>query len=143
MQIRELDLKELQNVYEVLSQLRVDLSYKEFEDLIYDMRHMEYKMIGIMDGEELIAYAGVAVQTNLYHKRHLYVFDLVTDEKYRAKGYGKMMLEYLVDYAKMGMCENIVLSSGFAREDAHKFYEKNGFDKKSFVFLKTLNNESA
>ena len=143
MQIRELDLKELQNVYEVLSQLRVDLSYKEFEDLIYDMRHMEYKMIGIMDGEELIAYAGVAVQTNLYHKRHLYVFDLVTDEKYRAKGYGKMMLEYLVDYAKMGMCENIVLSSGFAREDAHKFYEKNGFDQKSFVFLKTLNNESA
>ena len=140
MQIRELDLKELQTVYDVLSQLRVDLSYKEFEDLIYDMRHMEYKMLGIMDKEELIAYAGVAIQTNLYHKRHLYVFDLVTDEKYQGKGYGKMMLDYLIDYAKMGMCENIVLSSGFTREDAHKFYEKNGFEKKSFVFLKTLNN---
>ncbi|MCD6191446.1 MAG: GNAT family N-acetyltransferase [Sulfurimonas sp.] len=138
MQIRELDLKELQTVYEVLSQLRIELSYKEFEDLIYDMRHMEYKMIGIMDREELICYAGVAVQTNLYHKRHLYVFDLVTDKKYRAKGYGKMMLDYLVDYAKMGMCENIVLSSGFAKEDAHRFYEENGFDKKSSVFLKTL-----
>ena len=138
MQIRELDLKELYTVYDVLSQLRVDLSYKEFEDLIYDMRHMDYKMIGIMDGEELITYSGVTVQTNLYHKRHLYVFDLVTDEKYRDKGYGKMMLDYLVDYAKMGMCENIVLSSGFAREDAHKFYEKNGFDKKSFLFLKAL-----
>jgi len=48
------------------------------------------------------------------------------------------MLDYLVDYAKMGMCENIVLSSGFAKEDAHRFYEENGFDKKSFVFLKTL-----
>ncbi len=138
MQIRELDLKELQNVYDVLSQLRVDLSYKEFEDLVYDMRHMEYKMIGVMQGDELITYAGVAIQTNLYHKRHLYVFDLVTDEKYRAKGYGKMMLEYLEDYAKMGMCENIVLSSGFSKENAHEFYEKNGFDKKSFVFLKTL-----
>ena len=119
MQIRELDLKELQTVYDVLSQLRVDLSYKEFEDLIYDMRHMEYRMIGIMDADELITYAGVAVQTNLYHKRHLYVFDLITDEKYQGKGYGKMMLDYLVDYAKMGMCENIVLSSGFQREDAH------------------------
>ena len=138
MQIRELDLKELQTVYDVLSQLRVDLSYKEFEDLIYDMRHMKYRMIGIMDADELITYAGVAVQTNLYHKRHLYVFDLITDEKYQGKGYGKMMLDYLVDYAKMGMCENIVLSSGFQREDAHRFYEKNGFDKKSFVFLKTL-----
>lgn len=138
MQIRELDLKELDTIYDVLSQLRVDLSYKEFEDLIYDMRHMDYKMIGIMQKDDLITYAGVAIQTNLYHKRHLYIFDLVTDEKYRAKGYGNMMLDYLKDYAKMGMCENIVLSSGFAREEAHRFYEKNAFEKKSFTFVKTL-----
>ncbi len=138
MQIRELDLKELLDAYEVLSQLRDTLSYGEFEDLVYDMRHMEYKMIGIFDKERLITYAGVAVQTNLYHKRHLYVFDLVTDKKYRAKGYAKMMLEYLQDYAKMAMCENIVLSSGFAREDAHRFYERNSFKKMSYVFLKAL-----
>ncbi|PNV82451.1 MAG: N-acetyltransferase [Sulfurimonas sp.] len=138
MQIRELDLKELVTVFDVLSQLRTELDYDEFEDLIYEMRSMEYKMIGIMDGEALICYAGVAVQTNLYHKRHLFVFDLVTDEKYRGSGYGKMMLEYLHDYAKMGMCKNIVLSSGFQREEAHKFYEKNGFAKKSFVFLKSV-----
>lgn len=138
MQIRELDLKELYTAYDVLSQLRTDLSYKEFEDLIYDMRHMEYKMIGIMEGEELITYAGVAIQTNLYHKRHLFVFDLVTDVKYRGKKYGDLMLEYLRDYAKMGMCENIVLSSWFAREDAHKFYENHGFKKVSYVFVKSL-----
>ncbi|MCK9474106.1 GNAT family N-acetyltransferase [Sulfurimonas sp.] len=138
MQIRELDLRELFSVYEVLSQLRTELAYDEFEDLIYEMRNMEYKMFGIMDGEKLITYAGAAVQTNLYHKRHLFVFDLVTDKEYRSSGYGKMMLEYLHDYAKMGMCENIVLSSGFKREKAHEFYEKNGFEKKSFVFLKRV-----
>jgi len=138
MQIREMDLKELYTVYDVLKQLRVTLSYEEFEDLIYDMRHMDYKMIGLLHRGELITYAGVAIQTNLYHKRHLYVFDLVTDEKFRGQGYGYAMLEYLVDFAKTGMCENIVLSSGFTKEDAHKFYEKQGFKKKSFVFLKTL-----
>ncbi|PHQ66062.1 MAG: GNAT family N-acetyltransferase [Sulfurimonas sp.] len=138
MQIRELDLKELYTVYDVLKQLRPSLSYKEFEDLIYDMRHMEYKMFGIMDGEELLTYAGVAVQTNLYHKRHLYVFDLVSDEKYRNGGYGAMMLEYLEDFAKTCMCKNIVLSSNFEREDAHRFYEKHGFDKKSYIFLKKV-----
>lgn len=138
MQIRELDLKELYTVYDVLKQLRKELSYKEFEDLIYDMRHMDYKMIGIMDGDKLITYAGVNIQTNFYHKRHLFVFDLVTDEKYRGQKYGKMMLDYLVDYAKVGMCENIVLSSGFQKEDAHRFYDSNGFVKKSFVFLKAI-----
>jgi GNAT superfamily N-acetyltransferase len=62
----------------------------------------------------------------------------VSDEKYRSGGYGAMMLEYLEDYAKTCMCENIVLSSSFERENAHKFYEKNGFDKKSYIFLKRV-----
>jgi GNAT superfamily N-acetyltransferase len=127
-------------VYDVLKQLRVDLSYDEFEDLIYDMRHIEYKMIGIMDGNILICYAGVAVQTNLYYKRHLYIFDLVTDEKYRAKGYGKMMLEFLEDYAKVGMCERVVLSSDFDKNDAHEFYTQKGFNKKSFEYTKNISS---
>ncbi|MCF6330656.1 MAG: GNAT family N-acetyltransferase [Sulfurimonas sp.] len=134
MQIRELNLKELDIVYELISQLRTELSYKEFEDLIYEMRHMEYKMIGIFEDKKLITYAGVAIQTNLYHKRHLYVYDLVTDSALRAQGYGKMMLDYLVDYSKVAMCESIVLSSGFQRKKAHKFYEDYGFDKKSYVY---------
>ena len=133
-----MNLKELDVVYEVLHELRESLSYDEFEDLIYDMRHMEYKMIGLFEKESLISYAGVAVQTNLYHKRHLYIFDLVTKKEFRSQGYGEMMMEYLRDYAKMAACENIVLSSGLQREDAHRFYEKEGFAKKSFLFLKTL-----
>ena len=138
MQIREMNLKELDVVYEVLSQLRVTLSFKEFDDLVYDMREMNYKMIGLFERDKLITYAGVAVQTNFYHKRHLYVFDLVTDEEYRSKNYGYEMLDYLEVYAKTAMCENIVLSSGLQRESAHKFYEKNGFSKKSFLFVKEV-----
>jgi len=131
-------LKELYTVYDVLKQLRSELSYEEFEDLIYDMRHMEYKMFGILEKGELVCYSGVAVQTNLYHKRHLYIFDLVTDEKYRSQGYGKMMLEYLYDYAKTAACENLVLSSGLQRKKAHDFYEKSGFEKKSYLFVKSV-----
>ncbi len=138
MQIRELDLKELYTAYDVLSQLRTELSYKDFEDLIYEIRHMEYKMFGIMNGEELITFAGVAIQTNLYDKRHLYVFDLVTDEKFRGKKYTDMMLEYLYDYAKVCMCQKMVLSSDFFKEDDHFFYEKNGFAKGSYLFTKPI-----
>ncbi|MEN4054137.1 MULTISPECIES: GNAT family N-acetyltransferase [Sulfurimonas] len=137
MQIREMTLKELYPVYDVLQQLR-ELSYDEFEDLIYDMRHMEYKMIGLFEKEQLVTYAGVAVQTNLYHKRHLYIFDLVTDASFRSQGYGKMMLAYLQDYAKTAACENIVLSSGMQREDAHRLYEKEGFVKKSYLFVRSI-----
>ena len=138
MQIREMNLKELDVIYKLLVQLRPTLSFKEFDDLVYDMRHMEYKMIGMLHQGKLLTFAGVAVQTNFYHKRHLFVFDLVTDEAYRGKNYGFEMLEYLESYAKTAMCENIVLSSNFQREDAHRFCEKNGFKKISYTFLKKI-----
>ena len=138
MQIRELNLKELDIVYELVSQLHTQLSYKEFEDLIYDMRDMEYKMIGLMDNEKLITYAGISIQTNLYHKRHLYIYELVTDEAYRLRKYANMMMEYLQDYAKMGMCENIVSSFGLKNTNANKFYKEQGFSKKNFEYLKEI-----
>jgi len=138
MQIREMNLKELDVIYEVLSQLRACLTFKEFDDLVYDMRHMDYKMIGLFERGKLITYAGVAIQTNFYHKRHLYVYDLVTDSAYRSQSFGKEMMEYLEVYAKTAMCENIVLSSELHREKAHIFYKKSGFIKKSYVFIKSL-----
>jgi hypothetical protein len=136
MQIRELNLKELDMAYELISQLHTHLSYNEFEDLIYNMRDTEYKMIGIMNGEKLITYAGVAIQTNLYYKRHLYIFELVTNDL--SLKYENMMMEYLEDYAKIGMCENIILALGIEKINAHKFYEKQDFCKKSFEYLKVI-----
>ena len=138
MQIREMTLKELYTVYDLVKQLRNELHYDDFEDLIYDMRHMEYKMFGILEKDELITYAGVAVQTNLYYKRHLYIFDLVTDEKYRSCGYATMMLEYLQDYAKTAACGNLVLSSELQRENAHNLYKKRGFYKQSYNLIKSI-----
>ena len=108
MQIRELDLKELYTVYDVLSQLYTQLTYKEFEDLIYDMREMNYKMIGIIDNKKLITYAGISILTTFKHKRHLKVFDLITDKQYDCKKYDLIMKDYLDDYAKIGMCERVL-----------------------------------
>jgi GNAT superfamily N-acetyltransferase len=138
MQIREISLKELDIAYNCVKELRNTLTYNEFEDLIYDMRHQEYKMFGIFEREELITYAGVSILVNLYHKRHLYIYDLITISSHRSGGYGKTMIEYLHDYAKIQNCENIVLSSGLMRENAHHFYEKENFDKKSYLFVKAI-----
>jgi GNAT superfamily N-acetyltransferase len=138
MQIREIDLKELDTAHCVVNQLRTNLSYKDFEDLIYDMRHIEYKMFGVFERGKLVNYAGVNVSTNLYHKRHLFIYDFVTDINNRKKGYGRMMIEYLRDYARTCMCENIVLGSGFQKEIAYSFFEENDFEERSYVFVKKI-----
>jgi hypothetical protein len=138
MQIRELNLKELETAYGVVCQLRKNLSYKEFEDLIYDMRHIEYKMFGVFERGELVNYAGVSVGTNLTYKRHLILHEIVTDLNNKNKGYTNMMYEYLRDYAKTCMCENIVLDAEMNEEDTHIFNKKNCFEKKSHLFIEKI-----
>jgi len=138
MQIREMNLKELDTVYEVLSHLRDNLSFKEFDDLVYDMRHMEYTMIGVFQRGELVTYAGVAVQTTFVHKRHLVVFDLVTKKSERRKGYAKEMLSYLQMYAKSAMCTAIVLQDSLENEATKLFLQKQEFLPISKDFVKKL-----
>jgi GNAT superfamily N-acetyltransferase len=138
MQIREISLKELESAYELVKELRSELSYDEFEDLVYAMRHQEYKMFGIYESDQLITYAGLSVLINLYHKRHLYIFDLVTTFSYRSQGYGKSMLAYLYDYAKIQNCEHVVLSSGLKEESNYHFYENEAFEKRGDLFVKRL-----
>lgn len=138
MQIREILLTELEEAYEVLKELRPELSYDEYEDLVYAMRHQEYKIFGLYHQGKLSTYAGVAVQVNLYWKRHLFLYDLITTKAFRSQGHGKEMLEYLEDYAKITNCTMLVLTSSFIREDAHRFYEREGYRKSGFTLTKTF-----
>lgn len=109
MQIRELTLKELYEIYDVVKELR-DLEYDAFEDLIYEMRE-SYKMFGVLERGELVSFAGCAVQTSLQHKRHLYVYDFVTRKGYDAQKYDAILKAYLRDYAKIMMCKEILFAS--------------------------------
>lgn len=138
MQIREILLTELEEAYEVLKELRTALSYDEYEDLVYEMRHQEYKIFGLYHQGVLSTYAGVSVHVNLYYKRHLFLYDLVTTQQFRSQGHGKEMLCYLEDYAKINNCERLVLSSNLTREAAHRFYEKEGYTKIGYTITKTL-----
>jgi len=108
MQTREITLKELDTVYELIKELYNWLEYDEFENLIYDMREINYKMLGVFEKCELISFAGVAILTTLKDKRHLRVFDFITKNKEQNKKYDKLMKEYVEDYAKIAMCLKII-----------------------------------
>jgi len=138
MQIRQLGLDELDTAYDVVKELRTGLSYEAFEELVYAMRHQEYRIYGIFEGEQLITYAGVGVLTNLYWKRHLFIYELVTRDAYRGRGYGREMLQFLNDLARVLQCERIALTSGHQRTEAHRFYESHGFASVSDAFVKTV-----
>ena len=136
MQIRQLTLKELYPAYDLVRELYPEFSYAMFEDRIYEMRHMEYKMFGILEGEALVCYGGVAVHTTLALGRHLVVSEFVTALSKRQQGYGEMMLSFLEDYGRMCACEQILVSSSVELHTS--LFQRLGFMPRGFNYLKEI-----
>jgi GNAT superfamily N-acetyltransferase len=90
---------------------------------------------------EGVAVAGVAVyrtNENTMYGMHLYVDDLVTDERLRSKGIGGKLLGHLERKARSGGLGNLVLDSGTQRRLAHRFYFREGMLATAFHFVKKL-----
>lgn len=69
---------------------------------------------------------------------HLYVDDLVTDEKHRSSGVGRSLLTRLEGLARDAGCRSLTLDSGTQRTQAHKFYFREGMIVSGFHFHRTL-----
>ena len=84
---------------------------------------------------------GVAVHRiyeNTFDGIQMYVDDLIADESKRSQGIGKALMEHLQELARTAGCEKFNLDSGTQRQQAHKFYFREGMVVTSFHFAKPL-----
>ncbi|OYD56474.1 GNAT family N-acetyltransferase [Fictibacillus aquaticus] len=139
-EIRQLNEEhEFREAFPVVNQLRTHLTEDLFVELVSQMREEGYTLFVCLDGEEIKAAAGIAVLTNLYYGKHVWVYDFVTDTEARSKGYGYELLSFIESFAVQNGCSCVALSSNFERSDAHRFYEeKAGYERVSYVFKKNL-----
>lgn len=127
------------NSYPLIKQLRSPLSLDEYLSLLGEMTQTGYQLYGLFVSGKLVALAGIGIHINLYNKKHLFIYELVTDEFQRSKGYGAYLLQYIEQVAKDNECERIELTSGIKRSDAHRFYEdKIGMQRTSYVYRKNI-----
>ncbi len=64
-----------------------------------------------------------------------FVENVVTDREYRNLGLAGKVIDMAVAFAKEHHCYKVILQSGAARSEAHRFYEHKGFNgtsKKAF-----------
>jgi GNAT superfamily N-acetyltransferase len=71
--------------------------------------------------------------------REIYCDDLVTDEAQRSTGVGHALIEYMMDLCRKRACDYFTLDSGCRREQAHKFYFREGMTITSFHFTRQVN----
>jgi GNAT superfamily N-acetyltransferase len=139
LRIRELVGEEIIESFSVIGQLRTNLTLEKFKEYLKTMTPQGYQVICLFENSEIVSYAGIICLTNLYFGKHIWVYDLVTSEKRRSNGYGKLLLSHIEIWAKNNKCETIALSSGLQRERAHLFYQDiMKYEKKSYDFVKEI-----
>ncbi|WP_419880527.1 GNAT family N-acetyltransferase [Peribacillus sp. B-H-3] len=131
--------KQWLEAFPIMKQLRTDLTEETYIELLQDMSKDGYKLYAMYVEEKIVSLVGLSWRINFYNKRHIFIYDLVTDVSQRSFGYGEKLLKYIHDWANENGAEYVALESGLQRSDAHRFYEdKLDYDKWCYSFRKTL-----
>jgi GNAT superfamily N-acetyltransferase len=128
--VRELTAADTASAWVVMRELRPQIGSEDvFVELVDGtLRPEGYRLVASFepDASDPVAVAGFRLGHNLAWGRHLYVDDLVTRADARSRGHGARLLAWLRDEAIRLGCGQLHLDSGVHREDAHRFYVREG-----------------
>lgn len=137
-------IKELSTVKEMLEQIDIirflnpKETKEEYQKMLDEMLPLGYGQVGIYEKEKCIGISGFWINTKLYSGKYLEMDNVVVHENYRSKGIGKLLCDWCIQKAKENNCKHIMLDAYLENEKAHKFYEREGFIKKGYHFMKTI-----
>lgn len=143
LQIRNVDLSHDINILaELTTQLGYQVSPEKLKQRIDILqRDLKYTTLVAEYKNKIIGYAGLIQQFTWQTDSEILVIQaFVIDEKYRGKGFGKLLMQEIETIALNKNIMRITLNSGNRPErlDAHAFYKKQGFEVTSLGFKKIL-----
>ncbi len=140
MEIRELKTKdEMLANYDLLTEVYPELTLEEYSKELDDMLPHNYGQVVVYEGENCLGLTGYWIGTKLWCGRYLELDNVVVSKKYRSKGAGKKLFDYMEDKAKIENCNMLALDSYSDNFKAHKFFYGQGFIPRGFHFINILN----
>jgi GNAT superfamily N-acetyltransferase len=138
-EVRELVSEdELRSTFEVVRQLRPHLTAENYLTELRVVLDGGARLTACFDGTRVVGCGVFRVLRKLYLGTSIYVDDLITDENTRSQGVGKALLEWIEAEAKRQGIDWVTLDSGVQRDQAHKFYFRQGYTVACFNFKKKL-----
>lgn len=131
---------ELQRCYSIMKELRPHLTPEEYIN-IYEHAHAAdgYRIVALEVDGAIVAAMGYRFLWDYVRGRHLYVDDLVTSAAVRSKGYGAELLQHAEHLARDESCQILRLCTGIENQGGIRFYERNGWVKRSYAYVKKIN----
>ena len=135
LQIEEIDDAGLARTWPVISQLRPHLKEADYRAMVARMRLSDgFRVFAASRDGDVVGVAGVRPMELLYCGRILQIDDLVVSETERSGGVGKALLDHVRAEARVLGRTEVHLDSGMFRHDAHRFYDREGFERLGIHF---------
>ena len=122
----------------LIQQLNPAVTEAMLEELLDDMIAHGYRMVLVLDGAVCAGLSGIWTGTKIYSGKYLEMDNVVIDEQYRSKGVGTALTRYITDLALAEGCKTMMLDAYIVNEPAHRFYEREGFQRKGYHFVKSI-----
>ncbi len=140
--IRDCRPEDFEQVRSLLQQLwpTKEISAASLKDSFMKSFSLEGHIIRVaLHEERIVGLCSLSIRNNLKAEGNLANIDeLVVDEGMRGKQIGKMLLRDAEEIANGFGCKVLGLESSFPREDAHRFYEDNGYWKVGYYITREL-----
>ena len=131
--------QDIASTFEVMRQLRPHLEQDKYVEMIRSLMASDgLKLLVLSENATVRAVAAYRVMNMLYCGRLIYIDDLVSDERVRSRGYGAQLIARLKEEGRELGCSEIQLISRTTREQAHRFYFREGFGIECFHFRARL-----
>lgn len=141
--VRELDGKaEMLNYLSVMQELYPSLTFEDYDtDLTAMIPNNKYGQVAVFEGDDCLGIAGYWIGTKLWCGKYLEIDNMVVSSKFRSRGVGKLIFNYLNKKATEEGCSMMALDSYTANFKAHKFFYNEGFGPKGFHFIRILEED--
>lgn len=128
-----------------IQRLSIQLGYQPTAEHVLKMlemmsTHPDYEVIVAIKDIHVVGWMSLHQRMRVEGEPFLQVAALVTDEKVRGEGYGRLLLNYAEEKARRLGYNFVGLHSGKRRTQTHEFYKHVGYSilKESYFFEKEV-----
>lgn len=139
MEIREAKVNDAEKITTFLNQLGYARDTDNLKERInYLIHHPDHELVVAVDHDP-VAVMSVHFVPQLRMEGDFAIISYFSvDEKYRSMGVGKQLEKYCVEQSKNRCCERVQVHCIIRRNEARRFYERQGYIKSRKYFTKDL-----
>ena len=142
MMVREARARDARQIHDLYQDvMQYDFPVEQMEKMIEIVYRDNNNYVFVaVENEKIQGVIEVVIKYSIHKEPYLIINTLAVALDAQRKGVGTKLLAYVETFAKVHQLGSINVGSQFKRKNAHRFYQKNGFDliKEHKIFEKKL-----